>query len=30
MDWMDLIQNRDKWTALVNTVMKEGRKKKNF
>jgi hypothetical protein len=21
MDWIDLAQNRDKWSALVNTVM---------
>jgi hypothetical protein len=21
MDWIDLVQNRDKWRALVNTVM---------
>jgi hypothetical protein len=21
MDWIDLAQNRDKWKALVNTVM---------
>jgi hypothetical protein len=21
MDWIDLAQNRDKWRALVNTVM---------
>jgi hypothetical protein len=21
MDWIDLAQNRDQWTALVNTVM---------
>jgi hypothetical protein len=22
MDWIDLVQDRDKWEALVNTVMK--------
>jgi hypothetical protein len=22
MDWIDLAQNRDQWTALLNTVMK--------
>jgi hypothetical protein len=22
MDWIDLAQNRDKWRALVNTIMK--------
>jgi hypothetical protein len=22
IDWIDLAQDRDKWTALVNTVMK--------
>jgi len=21
MDWIDLVQNRDRWWALVNTVM---------
>jgi hypothetical protein len=21
MDWIDLVQNRDQWRALVNTVM---------
>jgi hypothetical protein len=21
MDWIDLVQDRDQWTALVNTVM---------
>jgi hypothetical protein len=21
MDWIDMVQNRDQWTAIVNTVM---------
>jgi hypothetical protein len=24
MDWIDMAQNRDKWKALVNTVMNLG------
>jgi hypothetical protein len=24
MDWIDLIQDRDQWTAVVNTVMNLG------